>query len=173
MKRIPLIYGTDTGDTLDIAEKIRDLMDGFAEIELIDISDFPDDEFDSSDFLILAQPTWYDGELQSDWEDYWDSFLERDFDNKKVALFGLGDQVGYPEYFVDALGLMRDVIHDAGGETICHMSADGFDFESSKAFNEAENTFCGLVLDNDNQSELHEERISEWVELLVKELNNG
>ena len=37
-----------------------------------------------------------------------------------MALYGLGDQIGYGEYFVDGNGILANVILEKGGEIIGH-----------------------------------------------------
>lgn len=61
-------------------------------------------------FIIIGHSTWYDGELQSDFEAFFDEFQTIDFTYKIVALYGLGDQYGYDEYFVDGLGVLGEVV---------------------------------------------------------------
>ncbi|HAS51747.1 MAG TPA: hypothetical protein DCS21_08410, partial [Gammaproteobacteria bacterium] len=45
---------------------------------------------------------------------------------------------------------------------------DGYEFEKSKALRDGE--FVGLVLDQDNQADLTDERIEEWLEQVKPEL---
>jgi flavodoxin I len=45
---------------------------------------------------------------------------------------------------------------------------DGYEFNKSKAIVNGE--FVGLVLDQDNQSDLTEERLEEWLERVKPEL---
>ncbi|MDE5285067.1 MAG: flavodoxin domain-containing protein, partial [Candidatus Blochmannia sp. A2] len=54
-------------------------------------------------YLIFGIPTWYYGEVQSDWDDFLPILQNINFLNKNVALFGCGDQEDYSEYFCDAL----------------------------------------------------------------------
>lgn len=45
------------------------------------------------DILLLGIPTWYYGEAQCDWDDFFPTLEEVDFNGKLVcALFGCGDQ---------------------------------------------------------------------------------
>ena len=50
-------------------------------------------------YLIFGIPTWDYGELQEDWEEMWPELDSLDLSGKEVALYGLGDQQGYPEWF--------------------------------------------------------------------------
>ena len=100
-----LIFGTDTGITEEISNLISDKWTR-TDLDLIEVSDIAPEDFYKFDFLILGLSTWYDGDLQSDWETFFDDFKTIDFTNKHVAIFGLGDQIGYGEYFIDGAAPM-------------------------------------------------------------------
>ena len=109
----------------------------------------------------MGCPTWDLGGIQSDWDGFYESDLDDiDFSGKKVAYFGPGDQIGYSENFQDAMGLLEEKISGLGGETVGHWSTDGYEHEASKAVKNGK--FIGLALDEDNQSELTEERVKAW-----------
>ena len=164
-----IIYGSDTGNTevvtgLLVALLIQD------DVEIISVDQLESKHWeDDTSLYILGIPTWYDGELQSDWEDYFEEFKEIDFTGKTVAVFGLGDQIGYDEWFCDGIGILAEVVEKNGGKIIGNtVKDDSFDFETSKALKD-ENTFWGLCLDEDNQDELTEERLKNWVKQLKQE----
>jgi flavodoxin len=46
--------------------------------------------------------TWGIGDLQQDWDTRINLLAPVDFSGKKVAFFGLGDAMGYPDSFLDA-----------------------------------------------------------------------
>ena len=79
---------------------------------------------------------------------------------KKVAVFGLGDQISYAENYADATGELHDVFQNLG----CNMgygytSQDGYEHEASKSIlPDHDNKFCGLLCDMVNQEELTTER---------------
>jgi flavodoxin I len=106
-------------------------------------------------------PTWNIGELQADWEGFYNELDEIDFSGKKVAYFGAGDQIGYADNFQDAMGILAEKITSLGGTTVGQWPTDGYDFNESKAIQN--DKFVGLALDEDNQPELTETRISSWV----------
>ncbi len=64
--------------------------------------------------LILGIPTWDFGEIQEDWEAVWDQLDDLNLEGKIVALYGLGDQLGYGEWFLDALGMLHDKLSTKG-----------------------------------------------------------
>ena len=161
--KIKIIYGSDTGNTELVVEDLTKLLD---DTEVITVSNLTPEDWDHDKF-ILGIPTWYDGELQSDWEDYFEEFKTIDFTNKTVAMLGLGDQLGYAEWFCDGIGILGKIVLANGGKLVGYTANDEtYDFgwmKPSKAFVDKD-TFYGLCIDEDNQDELTQERISKWVE---------
>jgi len=168
MAKIGLFYGTQTSNTQTVAELIQKEFGGDVVVMIQDISRTEPTDFDEYQNVIIGCPTWNVGELQSDWESFYDDQLDSiDFSGKKVAYFGEGDQIGYPDTFQDAMGMLEEKISELGGETVGYWSTQGYDFSDSKALRD--DKFVGLALDEDNQSELTEERIKAWVAQLKPE----
>ena len=71
MNKIGLFYGSDTGVTKEIVEKIQNTFS--KDIELHDIANSKKEDIEQYDKLILASSTWGDGDFQADWEDLEDS----------------------------------------------------------------------------------------------------
>jgi flavodoxin I len=65
-----IIYGSDTGNTEVVVEDLTKLLD---DVDVVTVDEISPEDWDHDKF-ILGIPTWYDGELQSDWEDYFDIF---------------------------------------------------------------------------------------------------
>lgn len=169
MQRIGLIYGTDTGNTEEVAEKLQQRID-WAVVEMHDIATCAVEDIQQYPILILGIPTWDFGGIQADWEDFWPILEDMSFAGKIVALYGLGDQFGYGYYFLDALGLLHDAVRDRGAVIIGHFSTEGFDFDESKALTEDGKHFVGLGLDEDQQLELSDDRIDRWLKQIRQEL---
>tara|TARA_B100000282_G_scaffold521_1_gene355 strand:+ start:369 stop:869 length:501 start_codon:yes stop_codon:yes gene_type:complete len=164
--RIKLIYGSDTGNTELVTE---DLVKLLGNVEVTTVADLTPEDWDYDNF-ILGIPTWYDGELQSDWEDYFEEFKTIDFTGKKVAIFGLGDQLGYEEWFCDGIGILAKEILKNGGTVIGYTTKDeSYDFETTPKSILKDDVFYGLCIDEDNQGELTQERLKNWVEQLKLE----
>jgi flavodoxin I len=104
--------------------------------------------------------------MQDDWEDIVDTLEEVNFNKKKVALFGLGDQVNYADSFVDGMGAIYDAIYDRV-DIVGSWPLDGYIFNESAA--QKNGKFIGLAIDKENQSDLTDERLKTWVEQLKKE----
>lgn len=175
MKTIGLFYGTDTGNSERIAEMIKERVEDQydAEVVLHDLSESQKEEFAQYDYLILSHPTWYYGELQSHWEDFWEEFKGIDFTGKSVACMGLGDQYDYADYFLDAMGMTHDIVVKNGGMPCGYMSTEGFEHTQSKATIEEGELFVGLALDEDQQPELTDQRIDHWIDQIAEEFSLG
>lgn len=169
MMKIGLFYGSTTCYTEMAAEKMRaiigeDLLDihNVKESDLSQMADY--------DLLILGISTWDFGEIQEDWNAIWQQVPTIDLSGKTVALFGLGDQEGYGEWYLDAMGLLHDEIVKTGANLIGYWPNDEqYEFEASKALTEDGQFFVGLALDEDSQYELSDERIATWVEQVLTE----
>lgn len=169
MIKIGLFYGSDEGATRYCAGLIKDQFPE-GQIDVHDIAEGDPAKFDDYEFLILGIPTWDFGELQSDWEEFWETLEGIDFTGKICALFGLGDQRGYGDYFLDALGMLHDVIVKNGAIVVGHWPIEGYDFESSKALMEDGEHFVGLGLDEDQQEELTQGRVETWCKQIQEEM---
>lgn len=169
MQRIGLIFGTDTGNTEEVAHKLQEKID-WAVVESHDIASCSVEDIQQYPVLIFGIPTWDFGGIQADWEDFWPIMEDMSFHGKIIALYGLGDQFGYGHYFLDAMGLLHDAVRDRGATIIGHFSVEGFDFEESRALTDDGRHFVGLALDEDQQFELSDSRIESWLQQIKHEL---
>lgn len=167
--KIGIFYGSDTGNTETVAETLRDeIGEDIVDVHDVFKIDLPE-TIRQYDFIILGVPTWYDGEMQNEWADKLGDLEKTDLTDYKIAVFGLGDQEDWGEYFCDAMAPLALKAQQAGAMIIGHWPSEGYDFTESKALIN-EKTFIGLTLDEDRQSELTENRIKTWLELLKVEL---
>ncbi len=157
---IGLFFDTDTGNTRKVAKQIVKMFDDGV-VDLINVAKATPDSFDQYTALILGSPTLGDGELPDKWAELLPQLAGKDFSGKTVAMFGLGDQEGYAHEFVDALGLIYEAIKPLGATFIGEWPTSGYEFEKSKAI--VGGKFVGLVLDQDNQAELTEDRLETWI----------
>lgn len=162
--KIGIFYGSTNGNTEEVAHAIHETLGG----DIYDVGKLKSAEaFNVYDGLILGTSTWYDGELQDDWESFLTHLKTIDMRGKKVALFGLGDQEGYGSDFVSGMRILYDVVVMQGANVIGKWSTQGYHFENSAAI--MDGCFVGLALDEENQSELSHERIKQWCNQLQGE----
>ncbi|TXR51348.1 flavodoxin [Reinekea thalattae] len=167
---VGLIFGTDTGNTEDVGTRIQTEMQKHGvEVELINITEASPEVCETYDFLIFGIPTWDFGGIQQDWEEAEETFLTANLTGKIAALYGLGDQFGYGDFFLDAMGWLHERVVKTGATVIGFWPTEGYEFTESQAVNDEKTEFCGLAIDEDQQFELTDERISKWVEQLVNE----
>jgi len=160
-----LFYGSSTGNSEEIANKIANEL---GDIEVFDLSQTGIKKINDYQKVILGGSTWGDGELNDDWDEAWDTFKTINLLDKTVALFGLGDQDGYPDDFCSALGIIYEQVSISGAKIVGFTSNEGYDFDDSKA--QIDGKFVGLVIDEDNQDDLTDKRIKTWVEDIKSEI---
>lgn len=166
--KIGLFYGSSTCYTEMASEKIREIL-GEELVDIHNVKDTPLSTMADYDLLILGISTWDFGELQEDWEAVWQDLDSLQLEGKTIAFFGLGDQEGYAEWFLDALGMLHDQLLPSGANVIGYWPVEGYTFEASKALTDDKRHFVGLALDEDSQYDLSDERIASWCEQIMTE----
>ena len=166
--KIGVFYGSTTGKTAAVAGQLAQLI---STAKLYPVAQATRADFESCDLLILGSSSWCDEQdrLQDDWNDAFACLREANLQGKKVALFGIGDQVGYPDAFVDAIRVLHDVAKAAGAQVVGKWPDEGYDYHQSAAIEG--DFFLGLPLDVTNQPELTESRLESWVAQVVRETN--
>lgn len=167
MHKIGIFYGSSTGNTQHVAKMIGAAWEG-EEVDVLNVRKADPEKLSDFDLLILGTSTWDDGQLQ----DHWARFIRKmdavSLDGKKVAIFGLGDQAGFPDQFVNAMAELDGKVRGLGAEVIGEWPTDGYTFKASKAVSDGK--FIGLALDQDRQRKLTEDRIQRWVTQLRETL---
>ncbi len=166
MTKTAIIYSYNTKKTSKIATLIQE---GFNDpaIEMINAEEITEDTFLSFDHIIMGVATWFDGELPNFWDEFVPALEEMDLTGKKFALFGLGDQKGYPENFLDGVGIMGEILEEQGATLVGFTSSEGYEFESSRALRNDQ--FMGLAIDYENQVSMNIQRVAAWIDQLRKE----
>merc|ERR1711948_216028 len=129
-------------------------------LEAADIGDYAAEDLTEFDGLIVGCPTWNTDadEYRSGtaWDDVIDDIKGTDLSGKTVAVFGVGDQEGYGETF-----------KAAGAKMVGYVDAGSYNHTASKSVRDGK--FLGCPFDEDNQSDLSEDRAKEWVAQLKSE----
>ena len=180
---IGLYFGTQTGKTETVCGIItEELGDAVATAKDVTEGDLAD--FAGLDGLICGIPTWNTGAEELRSGTAWDDLLEKigalDLKGKPVAIFGLGDSVGYGEDYVDAMEELHRYFEKAGAKMVGYTSLDGYEqFTHSRCLiphlneitaPEDGEKFCGLPVDEDSEGELTAERVENWCAQLKKEM---
>jgi len=167
MRAVGLVYGTQTGNTETVAGLIAEA----AGVEATPIDDLSSEDLAAYDGLIVGAPTWNTGadEYRSGttWDDYLDEIKGLDLKGKPVAIFGCGDSQSYGENFCDAIEEMHSTFAAAGAKMLGKVDSSAYQHEESKS--DQDGKFLGLPLDQDNEEDLTEGRVSAWVSQLKSE----
>lgn len=166
MTKIGIYYGSTTGSTQEVAEEIGKKL-GVDKPDIHDVSNANND-FSAYDIILFGSSTLGFGDLQDDWETYINKMSSADLKGKKVALFGCGDSSSYSDTFCDAVGKIYSAIKDKECTIIGKTSTEGYTYDSSEA--EVDGQFVGLLIDNDNEPNLTDQRIALWVEDLKQKI---
>jgi flavodoxin I len=167
MRNIAIIYGSSTGNTKNVAQKIAQKLSGenvllkdVSAVKFNDLADYPN--------IILGTSTWGLGDLQDDWDGRIPELQSVDLTGKMLAFFGLGDSSSYSDTFTDAMGLLYEALEGKGIKAAGAFPVDGYSFDSSRAVKDGK--FVGVAIDEDNESELTEQRIDAWIASIIPEL---
>ena len=167
--RFTIVYASATGHTEDVAERLRILLPG-SELKDLDRIDFIK-ELEQSEALICCTPTWNTGsEINRSgtiWDEHVSNIPHLSLKGKPIAIVGLGDSAAFSKYFCDAMEEIYRSFESAGARMIGHVSAEEYIFDDSKSV--IDGMFCGLALDEDNESEKTDDRLKSWTKAIIKE----
>ncbi|MEQ1638305.1 MAG: flavodoxin [Methylococcales bacterium] len=168
MAKVGIFFGTDTGNTRRIAKDIATALGGAA-AKPVNIRTASVEDLLQYPVLILGTPTYGEGELPGlefgtsteSWAEFLPKLDGHDFTGKTVAIYGLGNQKGYPDDFISAVYYLHEQFSRCGATLIGAWSTEGYTFKRSKAVADAH--FLGLALDQENQKELSKDRLDAWL----------
>lgn len=170
MEKIAIFFGPIDGSVHRIAKLVA-LKIGAEKVDLIHIASASATDLEKYTRIIfgistIGKDTWQQKFDNTDWTHFFPVVNSFDFTGKNVAIFGLGDHITYAYHFVDSIGLLGKAIKKQGGEIFGTTSTDGYTFQDSDAI--VDGKFIGLPVDEDFESELTDERVSAWVNSLMK-----
>lgn len=172
MTKIGIFFGTDTGNTRRVAKDIATALGKIA-AKPVNVRTASASDLQAYDVLILGTPTYGEGLLPGlstgnateSWEEFLPTLADQDFSGKKVAIYGLGNQKSYPDEFVDAMFYLYDQFEHCNATIIGAWPTEGYNFKASKAV--VNGQFVGLVLDQENQKDLTQDRLNTWLKQLA------
>ncbi len=171
MSRVGLFYGPELGSVGKVARLIESKL-GTDKVELIPVKNYEASELNRFDKLIFGVSTigktnWDSEHKDTDWDNFLTGFGDINWSGKKVAMYGLGDHVQYPQHFVDALGWLYDRLEKTEAEVVGFCPVEGYTYEESEGVRDGQ--FLGLPVDEDNEADKTDVRVSNWISRLVNE----
>ncbi len=172
MENCGIIYWPKDGNVENVANKIYDRFDK-TKTDVYDILSIKPSDLVNYDCLIIGSSTvgsetWNEVEDNNKWHVFFAALNKINLQGKVVALFGLGDQILYPNNFVDSMLVIKNEFEKRGAKVIGKWATTGYNFTDSAAVED--DYFCGLAIDEDQQYELTDERIGQWLEQLKTEI---
>ncbi len=165
MDKIHIIYGSTTGTTQALAERLaKDFGTTAINVAGADITAF------DAEVILLGSSTWGCGELQDDWYSGLDLLGNADLSGKKVGVFGCGDSQGFADTFCDALVILAEKATSRGARLIGEMPAFAFPNVSSRCLQNGK--LVGLLTDELNDPSGTAARVVDFEFLIRRELEN-
>ncbi len=173
MKKIVLLYWGKGGNVEDTAHKVYNMFDPQT-IDIFDLVSFDFNSIENYDLMILGHSTigaenWHEAKADNEWNRFFRKIESKGGCKIIAASFGLGNEILYPDHFVDGLGIYKEEMDNLKIKMIGQWPTDGYKYTDSDG--EKDGFFYGLALDVDNQTKLSEERISAWTDEIKKEMN--
>ncbi|MDR0364565.1 MAG: flavodoxin domain-containing protein [Bacteroidales bacterium] len=180
MKRVAILSWPLGGNTRLVADKLIRQFTFYNEedikAEKLDFLSVSEGKLRPFDVIIIGGSTvetednWLKADETTKWSTFFDIIRFADLTGKKAAVFAIGNQKAYPDNFADGMSELKTVLEQKGAKIIGHWPTDDYDFFDSRSI-EGEK-FIGLVIDQENQPELTDRRIIDWVDQLVVEIGN-
>ena len=161
-----IFYGSQTGTTAGVAKKIADAL-GVADTDVHNVADTAPDKLGDYDVVVLGTSTWGNGEIEDDWYDFLDGAQSLDLHDKKMALFGCGDET-MADTFCNGVYYLYHRMKRTGAQLVGKYTVHPFKFDKSEAVDDL-GFGLGLLLDEVNHADLTDDRIHDWVLQLSKE----
>lgn len=165
MKKIGLFFGPLKGSVHRVADKVKSAI-GEQHVEMISVNDARLSDLEKYDQIIfgistVGKETWDSDYSNTDWSKFFPNISKVKFSGKTIAIFGLGDHVTYSNHFVNAIGMLAKDLLKNGATIVGKVDPSSYEFDDSEAV--VDGMFVGLPIDEDFESELTDERISNWV----------
>jgi flavodoxin I len=170
MKKVAIIYWPKKGNTEKAARHIHSKFPE-GQAELFTIKEINTAEFSLYDAFIIGAPTtgadhWTEA-YKSVWMDFFFRLSKAGIKGKPFAIFGLGDQILYPYNFVDGMKDIKEEFEKYGAIHYGSWPVKGYEYKDSESIIDGE--FIGLALDEDQQPEMTEERVTAWTDMIKKD----
>lgn len=162
---IAIIYGPQGGNTERVAKLLADKI-GLENCTLIPVKETTPETFSKFNSFIFGGSTigthnWSIPSTSDDWDIFLPKFRKIDMSGKKVAIFGLGDHIAYPNNFVDGMRVIYDALTEKNTQIFGQCNTDEYEFNESEAV--VNGMFVGLPVDEDFEEEFTEQRIENWL----------
>jgi flavodoxin I len=125
MEKAIVVYGSTTGNTEQMASWITEMLAGLDYVVAMkNVTDASPGELADYDLILLGSSTWGEGELQEDFEPFYEQMDDIGLKGKKAAVFGPGDS-SY-ELFCKAVDMLEEKLSELEAEVVVEgLKVDG------------------------------------------------
>ena len=169
MSKTALFYSPTGGNVDSVTKKLGELI-GEDKVDILPVKEAEKGDLDKHKQIILIGSTvgadhWDNEVIVDEWTEFFEKIEDSSFEDKKVALVGLGNSVLYPEHFADGMAILYKRLVKQNAKIFGFFDAKPYDYTDSEALND-DGLFCGLAIDEDNEPELTTERLEKWISIL-------
>lgn len=169
MSKTALIFSPEGGNVNSVTDMLGELI-GMDKVDIFPAKDVEEGDLNDYDQLILLGSTvgtdhWSNETIIDEWPGFYNKVKDIPFEDKKVAIVGLGNSFLYPSHFADGMAAHCEKLKNLNARVLGRVEAKGYDFTDSESLDE-DGYFCGLAIDEDNEPELTKERLENWLSIL-------
>jgi len=165
MSKTAIFFGPVGGAVNRVADSIKNLI-GEEKVVMIPVKEATVADIEKYDKIIfglstVGKDTWNSAYSNNDWGIFMPEIGKTHYENKTVAIFGLGDHVTYAATFVDHIALLANQLIENGAVLTGKVPESDYEYNESEAV--VDGKFLGLPIDEDFEPELTDERLTKWV----------
>jgi flavodoxin I len=169
MNKTAVLYSPEGGNVNRVTIKLGEVI-GNENVDIIPVREVVKGDLNKYNQIIFVGSTvgadhWSNETVADEWEAFFTKMDEISFEDKKVAIVGLGNSVLYPEHFADGMAHLYKTITKKKANILGFVDAKDYTFTDSEAVND-DGFFCGLPIDEDNEEDLTTERLEKWISIL-------
>jgi flavodoxin long chain len=174
MSKTALFYSPEGGNVNSVANQLGEMI-GNEKVDIIPLKEVKVEDVNKYNQIIVIGSTvgtdhWSNENVPDEWPEFFSKIEEISFEDKKVAIVGLGNSFIYPSHFANDMAELHENFEKKNAKIFGFVDAKDYDFTESDAVNE-EGYFCGLAIDEDNEPELTPERLEKWIQQLEPDFN--
>ena len=169
MSKTAIFYSPEGGNVNGVAIQLGEMI-GTDKVDVIPVKELEAEDVNNYNKIILVGSTvgadhWNNETIVDEWIAFFTKIIDISFENKMVAIVGLGNSFIYPSHFVDGMADLYERLTKLNAKVLGKVEKKGYDFTESEALDD-DGFFCGLPIDEDNEEELTAERLENWIALL-------
>ncbi|MBL4694626.1 flavodoxin family protein [Candidatus Gracilibacteria bacterium] len=118
MSKVHIVYGSCSGNTQMVCEKIAETLAAKHEVKLFKAMATEPEDLKGFDVLIMAAPTYGHGEMEMYMERLMIKMKDFDLKGAKCAIIALGDPKYEEDYHLETAKMLKDWLKAKGAEIL-------------------------------------------------------